>query len=260
MSSKPEKRQQQILEILKNTPIATRIQLAQATGVSTETIRKDLETLQKQGYIVVIHGGAALANSPAADIPFDRRAKKNVDLKRKIAHTAINLIEKDEVIILESATTSLELARVLLQKPKLLETLTIITNSISILSLLDGGSLCKKLHFLGGEVATTEYATKGLATVNQLKQYHADKAFVSGAAISELNDLTSHLQEDVALQQQMIQSATESILLFDSGKVQQSAMYTVYPLKDFDYMISDDGLPKEIQERLLRDQVRLLLA
>ena len=137
MNSKLDKRRKEILNILARVPISSTQQLAEDTGVSN--------ALADEGLIVKVHGGVALAGGAVAEIPFDLRATHYAAEKRVIAQSAIRLLYPKDIIILESCTTNLELAKELVALPDLLETLIVITNSFAIASTFDGGR--KKCSF-----------------------------------------------------------------------------------------------------------------
>ena len=242
MNSKLDKRRKEILNILARVPISSTQQLAEDTGVSNETMRKDLDALADEGLIVKVHGGVALAGGAVAEIPFDLRATHYAAEKRAIAQSAIRLIYPKDIIILESCTTNLELAKELVMLPDLLETLIVITNSFAIASTFDGGRKCKKMFFLGGWVHTQQFSCLSYQTVTQLKEFHVNKAFLSGAALSENYIVTGYYDEDVAFQRAMLEAAQKSILMIDHSKFDQAAVFSVAPLADFDYLITDKEL------------------
>lgn len=260
MAGKLAKRRRVILEMLAKIPISTTIQLANATGVSTETIRKDLDVLADEGLIIKVHGGVALANSPASETPFDMRSKKNVELKRQIAHTAIGLIKKNSSIIMESCTTNMELAKALLEQPELLETLVVTTNSFSIATLFDGGAKCKGLFFLGGWANPIEYASRGVHTAQMLKDLQANQAFISGAALGKNLCLTCYLDEDMVFQREAMRCAEETVLMMDSEKMQKSGIFSVCPIGNIDYLICDKGCDSKLQQAINTTGVQLILA
>lgn len=245
MSSKLDKRRMQILSILSDVPISSTQQLAEAAKVSNETMRKDLDMLSDEGLIIKVHGGVALANSNVNEIPFDLRATKNIEQKKRIAKKAISLIEVGDTIILESCTTNLELAKELAQNPELLETLIIITNSFSIASVFDGGRKCEKMFFLGGWVNPKQYSTMGHKTAAMLKDFHVSKAFLSGAALSRQFILTGYYDDDVEFQKNALTAAGKVILMIDSSKFEQTAIFNVAPLSMVTYLITDKELTKE---------------
>ncbi len=260
MISKLDKRRNDILTILSKVPISSTQQLAEEINVSSETIRKDLDFLAEEGLILKVHGGVALAGANVAEIPFDLRTVKNAEAKKAIAKKAIALIDYQEIIILESCTTNLELAKELDHHPELLETLTIITNSFSIASIFDGGKKCKRLFFLGGWVNTKQYSCKGTQTTNTLNNFHVSKAFLSGVALSDDFILSGFYEDDVAFQKATIKAAHESILLLDYSKFNKTAIFSIAPINAFDTLITNKILSEEEQEQLFQNKVNYIQA
>lgn len=260
MISKLDRRRKEILKILAEVPISSTPQLAQLTKVSTETMRKDLDALAEEGAIVKVHGGVALAGGGAGEIPFDLRATKNVEQKRKIAAKAMELIRFDDIIILESCTTNMHLAKSLAANPQLLETLIVITNSFSIVSAFEGGKKTKKMFFLGGWVSPGQYSAAGPQTAKMLREFHANKAFLSGAAIQEEFILTGYHEDDVAFQKAALSSSQKAILMIDSSKFGKTAMLHVSSIDAFDCLITDKVLSEAEHKLLEKAQVHYLKA
>lgn len=242
MASKLDTRRKKILTLLGEVPLSSTQQLAEEIGVSTETMRKDLDILAENGMILKVHGGVALASGQVSEIPFDLRATHHAREKRIIAKSAVKLVCPEDIIILESCTTNLELAKELLAIPELLESLIIITNSFSIASVFDGGRKCKKMFFLGGWVHPQQYSCRSSQTITQLKQFHVSKAFLSGAALSDNFIVSGYYDEDVAFQKAALAAAQESILMIDHSKFEQTAIFSIAPLSKFDYLITDKKL------------------
>ena len=100
--------------------------------------------------------------------------------KQKLGKEAVKLIQKGDTLIIESSTTTAEFVKELVKAPELLKTLTIVTNSIHILTLVEMGKLCKRVFLLGGWINEREGATKGQFMAEQLKSFHVDKCILSG--------------------------------------------------------------------------------
>lgn len=244
MAHRLEQRRRQILELLAQSRICSPIQLASATQVSTETIRKDLDALANEGIIIKVHGGVALADGgPPNEIPFDLRATRHKREKRQIAHAALQLLSSGDSVILEACTTNLELAKALTVRPELLETLVIITNSLPIATLFDSGRKCRKLFFLGGWVNPEQYNAHGNQTAEMLKNFCVSKAFLSGAALGPDYMISAYYDDDALFQRAAIQAAKQTILMIDHSKFDQVAILSVAPLSKVDYLVSNKHLP-----------------
>lgn len=259
MASRLDARRKKILDLLAQVPISSTMQLADATDVSTETMRKDLDALAEEGLIIKVHGGVALSNANASEIPFDLRATRNVAEKRSIAKAAIHLIEESDSIVLESCTTNFELAKALTSQPELLETLVVVTNSFSIATVFDGVCRCKKLFFLGGWVSSAQHSTKGYQTAKMLNDFHVNKAFISGAALTEDLVLSGYYDDDVEFQKMAINSSEETVLMIDSSKFRQAAILSVAHLSELDYLVTDKLSDNE-KKAIAKQGIKILLA
>lgn len=248
--SKIEHRHKKIVDYLSSTPIATIIELADFLQVSHETIRKDLNTLAEKDLVARVHGGVALAGKGSTSTSYDIRTNLNLEKKVKIAYAASKLIEPGDSIILESSTTNTELSKILLSDEDLLKTLIIITNSFRIANMFDANQSCSRLFFLGGWSNFSEHSTYGQFTIKALKAFKADKAFISGAALSKDFILTGYDDDDIQFQKQAISSAASSILLIDSSKLNCSALLTVCDCKTFDYIVTDKSFSTDDEQRL----------
>jgi len=245
MASKLNKRRKYVLEVLSEVPISSTQQLAELAKVSTETMRKDLDALSDEGSIIKVHGGVALASAPDTEIPFDLRTTRNHKEKKLIANKAISLIQKDDIIVLESCTTNFEVAKGLTKNPELLETLIVITNSFSIVSAFDGGRKCKKIFFLGGWVNPVQYASLGHHTARMLQEFHVNKAFLSCAAIGSDFLITGYHEHDVEFQKIALKAAQKKILMADHSKFNKAAIFSITQLSNFDYLVTDNEFTDE---------------
>ena len=256
--NKAEERYQEIIEILKENPIVTVADFAERLSVSMETIRKDLNILSEQGKIVCVHGGAALAGNTETASPFQFREGVRRREKQKLGKEAVKLIQKGDTLIIESSTTTAEFVKELVKAPELLKTLTIVTNSIHILTLVEMGKLCKRVFLLGGWINEREGATKGQFMAEQLKSFHVDKCILSGAALGKNLILSSYYESDMHFQKLAMESAGETILLLEAGKYPEAAVFSVTAATNFDYMVSNVPFKKEDKERFAAAGLHLI--
>lgn len=248
--NKAEERYNEIVEILKNNPIITVAEFAERLSVSPETIRKDLNVLADQGKVLRIHGGAALAGDKTVISPFQLRETVRQGEKRAIACAACDMIEQGDSLIIESSTTMVELVKILLERRELLQTLTIVTNSIHIVTLLEMGRLCARLFLLGGWLRESEQSTQGQLTSGELKNFHVDKCLLSGAALGKNLFLTSFYEEDMLFQKQAMKSASQAILLLEAGKYPSTAVLAVASLTEFDRLVTNISFDEEQRKKL----------
>lgn len=251
-------RRKEIIQMLKEAPIATVIDMAGAFSVSTETIRKDLLVLEKKSKIVRIHGGAALLDDAMATVPYQFRERINTEGKAAIAAAAVKLIEPNDSILLESSTTTAALCLELLKKPDLLQTLDVVTNSLYFAQLLQMGKLCSRLLLLGGWSRSSENATYGHFTSQMIRELHVNKSFISAAALGQKLVLSAFFEDDVHFQRSAIEQAEEAVLLLDKSKYPQSAVFAVTDISNVQYIVTDATISEADEKNLKKQNVRVI--
>lgn len=258
---KIKSRRQSIIKLLESAPMIPVSELASLLGVTKETVRKDLAALEKEGLAVWRHGGAALADRAAGPIPYALRKSFHKEGKRQIARAACALIEEGDTLLLEGSTTTMALCQELQERPELLETLTVITNSFYITQLFEElGTAVKRLFFLGGWLTSSQGTTQGQHTCETLGQFRPDKAFLSGAALGKDLELTAYYENDMYFQREVLRHAKYAILLLDQAKYPSTGFYNVSGLEPIDCLVTDADLPARAQELLRKKNVKFVLA
>lgn len=187
--------------------------LSQRYDVSEETIRRDLEKLEKEGYVKKTYGGAVINEDTNVDLPFMIRKKKNVIGKQRIAELAAELVEDGDRVMLDGSSTAVFIAKRLKTK----RNLTVITNSIEILIELSDVSGWKIMS-TGGTMKEGSLALEGHQTERMLGSYHVDKAFVSCKGVDAKNGITDLSESYAAAKKLMLDAADKRILAVDSTK------------------------------------------
>lgn len=255
--NKTEERYYGIIEILKLNPIVTVADFAECLSVSPETIRKDLNVLAEKGLVMRIHGGAALAGDKTAIPPLKPQEDVHQKEEKALAYATCKLLSPGDSIIIESSTAMVELVKILVERKELLETLTIVTNSVHIVTLLDMGRLCARLFLLGGWMKESRQSTQGQLTAGELKNFHVDKCLLSGAALGKNLVLTSFYEDDMLFQKQAMRSASQTILLMDACRYPSTAVIAVAPLTQFDRLITNITFDEEQQEKLGNSKLKI---
>lgn len=254
-----EARQEKILNILSNQGITSVLTLSQTLGVTRETIRKDLRSLENGGKVKRIHGAATLRDG-AANMPFSLRETLAEDEKRQVAHIASAYIQKEDTIIIEGSTTTYFLCEDLMAEKTLAESLTVITNSIRVAQLFQMGEKCRALYLLGGYVDREEGCTRGKFGVDMLDSFKAGKAFISAAAIGEDFSVTAFKEEDMLFQRKAILCAEKTFVLANKSKLFHSALFNVCNLNDIYAFVSNAVLAPSLMEILRAKQVEFIQA
>ena len=224
-----------ILEKLQEDKKVIVSELSQEFQVSEETIRRDLDKLDKDGLAVKSYGGAVLNENTSLDMPFNIRKKNNPAGKQKIAKIVETLIEDGDHIILDPSTTAVFIAKALKAK----ERLTVITNSIEvILELSDvsdwniissGGSLKERYLALVGP-----RAIEGLGAFNVEKVVLSCKGLDMEKGITDGNELFSQAK------QTMLKSAKQCILAVDHTKFGRVAFSKICDINHVQVVVTDE--------------------
>lgn len=229
-------RRNEILETLQKEKRVVVSELSRAYGVTEETIRRDLEKLEKDGYVIKSYGGAVLNENMNLDMPFNIRKNTNVIGKQKIADIVNNLVRDGERLILDSSSTAVFIAKALKEKKK---NLTIITNSIEIIiELFDA----QDWHVLstGGLAMEGSLALVGPQTDKMLSAYHTDKAVISCKGFDMDNGITDSNELHARNKKTMLERADCPILAVDSSKFGHTAFTRIGGLEHISMIITDE--------------------
>ncbi|MBC8571198.1 DeoR/GlpR family DNA-binding transcription regulator [Zongyangia hominis] len=227
-------------------------ELAEMFDVSTETIRKDLIYLENQGVARKSHGGA-IAASELLERPLSEKFMENMELKSTVAKAALEMIDDNSVIMLDSGSTTFQLAKLLTIK----KGITVITNSANLPPLLSGTD--NTVLSLGGEMRGTSMALVGLWTMNALSSVRVDLAILGSDGFSHRCGPCTPSYAEAEVKKAMMERSKRTIVISDSSKFQKSAIMEFCEWKDIDCLITDDGAPEDqLQEIRANTQVKVV--
>lgn len=230
-----------ILEQLHRQKIVLVKDLSRHMGVSEETIRKDLERLEKNGNLRRVHGGAYLKEGYGNEASFTVRDQMYRQEKEILAAAAVELIQENESVILDCSTTALHVARALgLSKKKC----TVLTNSLKTSSAL-AASPSVRLIVLGGEYRSDTGSFGGSMVFEALRQYRADRAVISSAGISRESGITDYTEEEAGIRRLMMERSRETVYVADSTKIGRSALYVAGPWEWIGRLVTQKPFPQE---------------
>jgi DeoR family fructose operon transcriptional repressor len=209
-----EERKIKILEELALRKKVTVSALASAMGVSGATIRSYLRDLDRAGLVIRTHGGAIVRTKTGFEPDTRQKAVQNLEAKRLIARTALALVEDGDTIILDTGTTTLELARCLTER----KNLTVVTNDLVIAQLLEDNASFA-IVFMGGVVRKGFHCTVGVQGRELTAGLTADKAFMATNAFEASKGATTPDINHAETKKRMIAAAGKIILLCDHTKI-----------------------------------------
>jgi len=241
-----EERRRLIVGLLERQERATVEELADRFGVSAVTIRGDLDRLAESGALVRAHGGA-LKRVAQCDVSIAARATLHQGEKVRIAQAASQLVREHETIILDSGTTTAEIARRL--KLLDLKALTVVTNGLNIaVELANLRNI--RVILLGGLLRQTSYSTVGPQAEQTLHGLYADRLFLGVDGLDLQGGLTTPDVLEAQLNALMIKVSREVITVADSSKFHRRSLSRIAGVSDVHRIITDDGADGEIVENL----------
>lgn len=248
-------RRVKILELLQEDGSAKVIKLAKIFRVSEVTIRQDLEKLEKDGYVRREHGGAFLKNVADSVKSFTLLNQDNIERKQIIGKKAAEFIETGETIILDSGSTTTEIAKNLIGK----KDITVITDALNIAMML-GAEPGIEVIVTGGEFKPPTLSLTGQKAASFFEDINADKLFLATAGISLRSGLTYPSLSDIVVKKAMIEAADITYLVADSSKIGKNAFASLGALSLIDYIITDASIEQK-RAQILRDhQIEILIA
>ena len=251
----PTYRRDKIHELLQEDGSAKVLDLAKLFKVTEVTIRQDLEKLEREGLIIREHGGAYIKNVRDQVQAFSIVHQENLDKKEMIATKCMEFIERGDTIILDSGSTTTEVAKKLRGR----KDLTVITNALNI-ALLLGAEPGIEVIVTGGEFKPPTLSLTGQKAADFFKGLHVQKLFLATAGISLKAGLTYPSISDLVVKKAMIDAAEETYLVADSSKMGKAAFASLGALSLIDYIITDAAVEEKHQQVFKDNEIELIIA
>lgn len=228
--------------------------LAAEFNVSEMTARRDLGVLESKGEVIRTHGGAALAKKLTFEFAFRDKQNKNRQQKHRIAKKASEYVNDGDVVILDTGTTTLEIASEIADR----QNITIITTSLAIVSALQFSSEIEVI-LLGGFLRGGSPDMHGPLTEQNIEQFLADVSFIGADAIDDKGNTYTDDLRIVNLDRKIAAKAKKVIVVADSQKFSNNAMCKVFVPGDYDLIISDLDTDKKIAKTINKLKIKMEL-
>ncbi|HAX52233.1 DeoR/GlpR family DNA-binding transcription regulator [Muricomes intestini] len=252
-----EERRNAILRELKVKGRVKVVDLSREFGCSEVTIRNDIKAMDTEGLLKRTHGGAVRIETEQSRKYSAESIYKNVMQKMQIAEAAYSFIEDRDTIIIDDASSSFYLAEHIKNHPE--KHLAVVTNS-----LLTGNELAGvehvELFVIGGHVSGHLAATMGDAAIQNMEQFHVDKAFIGVHSINFDVGLTSIATPQMQVKKTILKAAEKVYVLADSSKFGGGYLSVVCPIKKVYKIITDTGVSKENIQKAKELEVPLVIA
>ena len=247
-----EPRQQEIMDLARQTGRVSVVDLAVHFGVSPQTIRNDLKELAQQKLLDRTHGGASIASS-VQNLAYEARRKIAENAKREIGKATAALIPANSSLFLNIGTTTEEVGRALMRHTGLL----LITNNLHVATMLypfEGIDVV----ISGGAVRRSDGGVVGSLAVDLIKQFKVDYAIIGVSAIDADGTLLDFDLEEIQVAQTIIANARTVVLVADSSKFDRMASARIGHLRDVDIFVTDRVPSPAIRELCEREEVRII--
>jgi len=242
-----EERRRMILDLLEQDGRLTVGDLVQRFGVSSVTVRTDLDSLAGAGALVRSHGGAVRRLDPVQDYPISFKDTIHRAEKVRIGRAAAQLIRPGQTAILDSGTTSLQVARHLKQQG--LKGVTVVTNALNIANELSDASDLS-LIMIGGVLRELSNSFVGPQAERMLSQLHADHCFLGVDGLDpEYGPTTPDLLE-AQLNALMIRVSNDVTVVADSSKIGKRSLSAIGGIGSVHRLVTDDRIAPAMLDAL----------
>ncbi|MFI6956494.1 DeoR/GlpR family DNA-binding transcription regulator [Nocardia sp. NPDC050408] len=218
--------------------------LADELGVDASTIRRDLDALERAGQAQRTHGGARPTPGATAKLPYTMKEGERLDEKAAIGVAAAARVRDGQTVILDSGSTTYEVARALRNHAEL----TVITNDLRIAKYV-AETPGMRLLVTGGELLGSVFTLVGERAITFLSDYTADWAFLGADAVDIVAGVTNMNTLEVPLKRAMIAAAGNTLVVADSSKFGRRALAKVAGLDEISGVITDSGLDPAISRQ-----------
>jgi DeoR family transcriptional regulator of aga operon len=237
-------RRQQISRLVKERGSVQVAPLAERFGVSMQTIRKDLRFLENRGVMERSYGGAisAEAVNVAIEPAVEAKRSSHADEKARIGRLAAAMVASGESIVLDSGTTTLQIAHHLADD----EDITVLTNDLDILTVLAAKERLNVV-MLGGMLRRKNRAFYGAQTVAALEDLRVDKLFLGVDGFDIGCGITTHHEPEAMLNRKMVEAARQVIAVTDSSKFGRVCLHRIIAVEDIHDLVTDASVPEDVR-------------
>jgi DeoR family transcriptional regulator of aga operon len=251
-----EERRRRIRELIEKNERVTVEELVERFAVSAVTIRGDLDALSEAGVLVRSHGGALRRDDALGDIPIPVKETLRHPEKVRIAQAAVRLIQDGDTILLDSGTTTAEIARQI--KFHRFDALTVITNALNVAMEL-ATVPAMRVILVGGVLRHMSFSLSGPQAEQTLRGLHADRLFLGVDGLDPEIGLTTPDVLEAQLNTMMIRVAREVVVVADSSKFARRNLSVIAKIDAVHKIITDDGVDPAVVSALRARSVEVIL-
>ncbi|MFZ5967953.1 MAG: DeoR/GlpR family DNA-binding transcription regulator [Bacillota bacterium] len=249
-----EARRKKIIELIEREGVVNLQQLTDSFDVSIYTIRRDLTDLEKKGLLKKTHGGAVRVEKTKWIPTMESGKTEAVEEKKCIAVKAAELVSDGDTIMLMGSTIALYMIPLIKHK-----TITIVTNSLDIAKEL---SLFENIEtiLIGGRIKNYKGNILGSRAVDEIRNYHFDKAFLPCAGIEDNMGISTSTIDSADFLSAVVESTNQNIVIADYRKIGRITFAKVCTIEKIDMLITDERSDKETLAKLVKKGLKIEIA
>ncbi|OAT45708.1 transcriptional repressor [Proteus hauseri ATCC 700826] len=228
--------------------------LAELFKVSSVTIRSDLSFLEKNGYIVRSHGAAIPNTGFIAELSIHEKRGQNAGIKSLIGKAAATLIKDGDTVILDSGTTTREIATHLKSR----ENVVVMTNGLDVAMELANTTGVEVL-MTGGVLRKSALSFSGSQAENSLRNFRFDKVFLGVDGFDLRVGITTHNEQEASLNRLMCDISETIIAVADSTKFSKRSCHMIREFGEIDVLVTDSGIPEEYIQELKDHKIEVII-
>jgi len=245
-------RHKDIISLINKNGFATVEEMAKLYNVTPQTIRRDINFLDNEGYVSRYHGGAGPSSS-VENVAYRHRKELLLEEKKEIAGTVASIIPDKSSLFINIGTTTEHVANALCDHDKL----RIITNNLNVAAIMS-----KKEGFevivAGGIVRSKDGGITGESAVQFIKQFKMDIGIIGISGIDLDGTLLEFDFREVHVARTIIENSRKVFLVADHSKFGRNAMVKLGSIKEIDTLITDKKPPKQLMEIILEYDINLM--
>ncbi len=244
-------RHERILSLLESRGFVSIGSLAKSFAVSEQTVRRDLNELERRGLVTRYHGGAGLP-PVTGDVDYDKRKRSHAKEKQRIAALVASQIPEGATIFIDIGTTMEAVAEALLQHRRL----TVVTNHLTVATILNRRRDFQVI-LAGGVLKHNDQATTGEATREFLEKFRVGYGIFGIGGINEDGDLMDYDFRDIGVSTTAMKISRKRLVALDHSKFAADAIVRVAHLRDIDMIFTDAPPPQRMAAMLRENAVQL---
>jgi len=251
----PAQRRERIQEYLATRKIVRMDDLQILLDTSEATVRRDLEWLERAGIVERTHGGAILNQRLTLEPEYLQRAQKHPEEKRLIGEMAASLIDDNDVVFINSGTTTTQVIRYIRGGTGI----TVFSNNVY--AALEVGEAGFKHHLIGGEFQPHSNSVAGSFAIDNLRQVYADKVILGVDGVSLKHGCTVPSNAEAEVVRQMVERTRGQIIIVaDHSKWGVVSNFQIATIDEIDKFITDEAIDSSAYESLAAHSVENLIA